>query len=107
MEPDAFFRSRRHLIFDNAEEDTYTAQTLIAQWLPHLESALILSDDDEHCVFLGAAPSGVSRLAELCDEAVHLDQSWVMPPHIRRLERLVDRLLPARRASAYAPTSAA
>ena len=103
-----FFRSRRHLIFDNAEEDTYAAQTLIAQWLPYLESALILSDDDGGVrVFLGAAPSGVSRLAELCDEAVHLDQSWVMPPHIRRLERLVDQLLPAaRRASAHTPQPA-
>jgi len=91
-----FFRSRRHLIFDNAEEDTFAAHTVIAHWLPHLDSALIVSDDDGGVrVFLGAAPSGVARLAEQCDEVIHLNRSWVMPPDIRRLARLIDRLLPA------------
>ncbi len=90
------FRSRRHLIFDNAEEDNYAAHRLIAAWMPHLDSALIVADDDGGVrVFLGAAPEDVPQLAKLCDHAIHLDRSWVMPPEIRRLARTVDMLLPS------------
>ena len=64
--------------------------------MPHLDSALIVADDDGGVrVFLGAAPDGVRQLAALCDESVHVDRSWVMPAEIRRLARTVDTLLPS------------
>ena len=51
---------------DNAEEETYAAQELVRLWLPHLESALIVVDEDGgYRAFLGADAENAERLAEL------------------------------------------
>ncbi len=89
-------RSYRHLIADNVEEDTYTAYRLLRAWLPHLDSALLISDDDGGLrVFLGAYPEGVDRLRAICDEVVTLNQSRTMSPPIQLLERSVYSLFHA------------
>ena len=69
-------RSHRHLVFDNAEEDTAVAHDLVRLWLPELDSALIVVDEDGgYRLFLGADPSGALELAALCTH-----QRRVSPP---------------------------
>jgi superfamily I DNA/RNA helicase len=95
------FRSFRHVVLDNAEEDTYTAHGLLQQWLPHLESALILCDEDAGFrVFLGADPVGADELAVRCDQKLRLVHRYVTPPLLRRLERAVDAAILGTRQAA-------
>ena len=86
------FRSQRHLIFDNAEEDTPSAHRLVTQWLPLLDSALIVADDDAgYRTFLGADPAGVEELAAACAEHVRTTASYVMSEELESLTRRVER----------------
>jgi hypothetical protein len=88
------FRSHRHLVMDNAEEDTYASHNLVRQWLPHLESSLILSDDDGgYRVFLGAAPENAASLADACAIRLRLSEQHVTPPSLVRMAGLVDRAI--------------
>lgn len=95
------FRSHRHLIFDNVEEDTISAQRLVQQWLPHLESALLINDDDAGFrVFLGADPEGVPALAAACEQQLRLDHSHVMAPDLTAFTHRIHRALRRRGAPA-------
>ncbi|MCB0067197.1 MAG: hypothetical protein KDD77_08600, partial [Caldilineaceae bacterium] len=97
-------RTHRHLVYDNAEEDTLSAHRLVEQWLPVLESALIIADDDGgYRTFLGADPQGVDTLANACPVQQRLDNSFVMSPAIELLDHRIDRLLEVNRT---APASA-
>jgi hypothetical protein len=83
-------RSHRHLVFDNAEEDTPSAHMLVHQWLDDrtaaLDSALIVSDDDAgYRTFLGADPQGTAGLAAKCDRRIHLPSSFIMSPAVADL----------------------
>jgi hypothetical protein len=92
------FRSYRHLIFDNADEDNATTHSLVRQWLPLLESALILSDQDAGLrLFLGADPEGVDELAALCQQRLRLTTSYIMSPQVARLTQRVDAAVRGRR----------
>ena len=72
------FRNFRHLIMDNAEEETYAAQELARLWLPHLESALIVADEDGgYRAFLGADAENAERLANCTEKRVRLQRSIV------------------------------
>ena len=89
-------RAHRHLIYDNAEEDTLSAHRLVGLWLPMLESALIIADDDGgYRTFLGADPQGVQTLADACPAPERFDSSFLMAPAIVALNRRIDRLLAA------------
>lgn len=84
------FRTYRHMIFDNAEEETYAGQKLVGRWLPHLESALILLDEDGgYRAFLGADPVNAESLADCVAHRARLPRSHAMAPG---LERVVDGL---------------
>ncbi len=86
------FRTCRHLIVDNVEEETRTAHDLIQAWLPHLDSALILSDADAgYRLFLGADPAGVAALAAACDERLTLPTPADVPPAFHLLEQRIRR----------------
>jgi hypothetical protein len=75
---DYLFRTFRHIIYDNTEEDIPVAHDLIADWLPEFESALIIFDDDSgYRRFLGADPDSALMLADLCDETISLNASFV------------------------------
>jgi hypothetical protein len=88
------FRSHRHLIFDNIEEDTVSAHRLALQWLPHLESALLISDDDAGFrVFLGADPAGVPALVAACDRQLRLTASHIMSPDLLDLTSQISATL--------------
>jgi hypothetical protein len=79
-----------HLVFDNLEEDTPIAHDLIAEWLPHLESALLIYDTHGgYRRFLGADPQHALRLKSLCHEQFELEESFVAS---KELQVFGDRL---------------
>jgi len=100
------FRAHRHLIFDNAEEDTVTAHRLARHWIPEAVSALVITDDDAgYRVFLGADPEGAAELADVCDEHERLAQSHVMDPALLALTHRISRIISGRPATPLADAS--
>ncbi len=100
-------RSHRHLVFDNAEEDTPSTHMLVRQWLDDptaaLDSALIVSDDDAgYRTFLGADPQGTAGLAAKCDQRIRLADSYIMSPEVAGLIPQVARAINPRLARAGA-----
>ena len=96
-------RSHRHLIFDNIEEDTVSAHQLVLQWLPQLDSALLIADDDAGFrVFLGADPGGVDGLRAACTHEITLPTSYLMGEPLVRLTGRVRRMLAPRRPTTVA-----
>ena len=88
------FRTHRHLIFDNSEEDTVTAHNLAQLWIPQADSALVIVDANAgYRVFLGADPLGAQELAQICDARLELDESHVMSPELEQLIGLVRRAI--------------
>ena len=72
-----------YLLVDNVEEDTPVAHDLLADWLPHAASALLIFDEGGgHRVFLGADPEGGLALRRHCDETRRLTQTVVMTPPV-------------------------
>lgn len=91
-------RTHRHLVFDNAEEDTPSAHLLVQGWLQDsvgkLDSALILADDDAgYRTFLGADPAGMADLARGCEQRIRLSGSYTMSPTVAGLIPQVVRLI--------------
>ncbi len=88
------FRSRRHLVVDNVEEQNALVHELVRQWLPHLESALLIHDEDAgYRLFLGADPQGAARLAEVCEATIHSETPVTVSPALRATASRVHRLL--------------
>jgi hypothetical protein len=89
-------RSYTHLVYDNAEEDMPVAHDILLEWLPELESALVILDrDGGYRRFLGADPESALRLAQACDRELELQQTFVASDGIRRFERdLLGKLVP-------------
>ena len=106
---DYLLTTYRHIIFDNLEEDTPLAHDLLRDWLPALESALLIYDwDAGYRSFLGADPQSGYALKELCDLQLELAQSWVLTPATARLaEGLARALDPAPDQPAGADTPSA
>jgi len=83
---DYLSRAHRHLIYDNPEEDTPRAHDLILDWLPDLDSSLIIYDlGGGHRQFLSADPESALRLQQNCDQAMSFENSFVMSPQIQSL----------------------
>jgi hypothetical protein len=88
------FRSRRHLIIDNVEEQNAVTHDLIRRWLPHLESALIIHDEDAgYRLFLGADPQGAPTLADDCDATLRTVLPDDVLPGLRSAAARVNRAL--------------
>lgn len=87
-----------HLIYDNVEEDVPVAHDLLSEWLPNLDSALIIFDSKAgYRRFLGADPDSGHRLAELCSINAGLNESFVISRDIQALESaFTSKLLPDR-----------
>lgn len=74
----------RHMIFDNLEEDTPVTHDLLLEWLPSLESALLIYDTDGGFrTFLGADPISANRLKPGCDDVRSLTDSFVTAPEMQ------------------------
>lgn len=83
-------RTYRHLIWDNIEEDAPRAHDIIAEWLPELDSALLIFDEGGgHRSFLGADVESAWALREGCDQHLAFPQNLVMPENIRHLNTLL------------------
>ena len=79
-------RRYRHLIADNLEEDIPVAHDLVREWLGQAASALLICDQDGGFrTYLGADPQGASALAELCEQRVTLETSFVSSPAVQAL----------------------
>lgn len=62
-----FYKNFRALIADNIEEDVPAAHDLIKDWLPNLDSALIIFDQHGgYRSFLGADPTSALSIKSLC-----------------------------------------
>lgn len=88
------FRSHRHLIFENVEEANAVAHDLVAAWMPQLDSALIIMDEDAGYRFLlGADPIGAQRLASDCSEVIRITETPNLSPAlqvtIQRVEQAI------------------
>ena len=94
---DYLTRSYRHVIYDNIEEDIPVAHDILAEWLPELDSALLIFDDGAgYRRFLGADPESALELANLCDETIVLDESFVVNEGISYLsDSLVEVVYPS------------
>jgi len=77
------YRSYNHLIWDNVEEDNPATHDLVREWLPKLDSALLIYDTDAgYRIFLGADPHSAYALKDLCQEQVELPHSFVTTPDL-------------------------
>lgn len=66
-----------HLIYDNAEEDPPYVHDIIEQWLPDMNSALIICDDmGGFQSFLGADPVSALRFKDIVEEEIHLHEAY-------------------------------
>jgi len=75
-----------HLIYDNSEEDPPYVHDLIAQWLPNLQSALIIHDDQAgYRSFLGADPRSSLSLEKLCQHSIVSTDNFVSSEALQEL----------------------
>lgn len=94
----------RHLIYDNVEEDVPVAHDLVGEWLPRLDSALLISDKDAGFrAFLGADPAGAEQLKECCGRVFTFSGSYVTPPLMQRFETVLANRLASRPADPPEP----
>lgn len=85
-------RTYRHLIVDNIEEDTPRTYDLLAAWLPHFESALVIYDQEAgNRVFLGADPNSAYRLKDDLEEHVTFPESLVTSDAVQTFAQLLSR----------------
>jgi len=76
----------KHLIIENVEEDVPVSHDLISEWLPQVESTLIIYDNEAgYRRFLGADPIGAYRLKKHCSELLVSTDSYVNSPEIQSL----------------------
>ena len=79
-------RSYRHLIADNVEEDTPISHTILQEWLPDFDSALVIFDEDAgYRFFLGADVESGLALRKTCDEQVKFSTQLVSEPEVQAL----------------------
>jgi len=75
-----------HLIIENVEEDVPITHDLISEWLPQLESALVIYDNEAgYRRFLGADPIGAYNLKKYCSDVIVSNDSYVNSPEIQSL----------------------
>ena len=85
-----FYRTYKHMIVDNIEEDTPVAHKIIQNWSSEMESGLFVYDSDAGFRnFLGADPGSAYELKEICLEAFQFDQSFVSSEEIEMFNRLL------------------
>ena len=93
------FRSHRHLIVENTEEQNAVSHDLVRMWLPQLESALSVVDEDGgYRLLMGADPVGAQALADACEARLHVNLPPETPTEILATEARIDRAIrgPAR-----------
>lgn len=78
-----FFGHYQHLIFDNIEEDVPVTHDLVAEWLPNMQSSLLIFDNDAGFrSFLGADATSAWSLTKHVDRVVEFPQNRVAAPDL-------------------------
>ncbi len=84
----------RHLIYDNIEEDIPRAHDLILDWMPNLDSALLIFDENGgYRQFLGADPHSAWRLKDSCQTQASLPESFVTSAGVQALSNSLARVI--------------
>ena len=82
-----------HLIYDNAEEDPPYVHDIISQWLPRLQSALIIYDDQAgYRSFLGADPNSALSLEKQCQQSLVSTENLVSSEQLQELRLCIRNL---------------
>ncbi len=91
---DRLFKKYRHLIVDNAEEDTPITHDLLRDWIPAADSAFIVFDNEAgYRSFLGADPRSAYALRSVCAQTIELTESHVMSIDLLALEGSIEQAL--------------
>ena len=91
---DYLTRSYRHLIYDNPEEDIPRAHDMIREWMPDLNSVLLIYDENAgYRRFLGADPETAYRLNDICDTHASLSESFVTSAGVLALSDSLARVI--------------
>lgn len=86
-----FSNQYRHLIYDNSEEDPPYVHDIVRQWLPALETALIIHDTNAgYRSFLGADPQSSLSLAEHTETSIELKSNYVSSADLLRLGKCLN-----------------
>jgi hypothetical protein len=81
-----FFNTYQNIIVDNVEEDVPITHDLLTEWLPWVESCLLIYDTEAgYRRFLGADPISGHRLFKMCSETFVFEDSFVITPEIHSL----------------------
>lgn len=73
----------KHLIYDNVEEDYPIAHDIVAEWLPDLESTMVIMDEmGGFRTFLGADSISANRFIHLAEKIITLETRFNIPPVI-------------------------
>jgi hypothetical protein len=84
----------RHLIVDNIEEDNTFTHTILREWLPATESALLINDEEAGFrIFLGANWRTAQALQEICAETIPMTEPRVAPPAVLDFGRRLAHIL--------------
>jgi hypothetical protein len=91
---DYLLQRYRHLVVDNVEEDTPLAHAVLAEWLPQVDSAWVVYDEEAgYRTFLGANWRTARQLVKACERVERMSASRVSPPELLRLGELVAHVL--------------
>jgi hypothetical protein len=83
---DYLISSYQHLIIDNIEEDVPLTHDLLSEWLPLVESCLLIYDTEAgYRRFLGADPVNAHHLIKFCTYTYITNKSYVTSPEIQSL----------------------
>jgi hypothetical protein len=99
----------RHLIYDNIEEDFPVAHDMLREWLPELDSVLLIADTGGGFrSFLGADPASAENLASACARRVSFSTSLVENVSLsvfrQALESAIHKKQPQKSAAVLTPT---
>ncbi|HPZ08126.1 MAG TPA: hypothetical protein PL110_08430 [Candidatus Eremiobacteraeota bacterium] len=74
----------KHIIVDNIEEDTPVTHDMLAEWLPHFKSALVIYDTEGGFrSFLGSDPVNACKIKEVTGENIIFNKSFVTSSNLR------------------------
>lgn len=95
----------RHLVADNLEENVPVVADFIRWAWDALDTALLVYDRDAgYRVFLGADPSGMAELADLCQEVEHREPAGVSETPLNALSSTLAALLDGARVDESEPS---
>lgn len=84
----------RHVIYDNIEEDVPVAHDILLEWLPKMESSLLIYDQGGgNRIFLGADPDYAYGLSEISSQHLTWIDSFIISPPLVEFENTIHKSL--------------